>query len=111
MRAPEFWDRRDRRSRLAVAALAPIGWIYSASVAWKAHGTTPYRPDVPVVCVGNLTVGGSGKTPVAIAIARALLARGRRPLADDHLGADLERLDLVADRQVHPALELPGIAA
>jgi tetraacyldisaccharide 4'-kinase len=79
MRAPELWDRQDRWSRLAVAALAPIGWIYSASVAWKARSATPYRPDVPVVCVGNLTVGGSGKTPVAIAIARALIARGRRP--------------------------------
>ena len=79
MRAPEFWDRKDRWSRLAVAALAPIGWIYSASVAWKVHSLTPYRPGVPVVCVGNLTVGGTGKTPIAIAIARALIARGRRP--------------------------------
>ena len=79
MRAPEFWDRRDRRSRLAVAALAPIGWIYSASVAWKAHSATPYRPNIPVLCVGNLTAGGTGKTPVAIAIAHALGARGRQP--------------------------------
>jgi tetraacyldisaccharide 4'-kinase len=79
MRAPEFWDRKDRWSRLAVVALAPIGWIYSASVAWKVRSLTPYRPGVPVVCVGNLTVGGSGKTPIAIAVARALVARGRRP--------------------------------
>ena len=79
MRAPKFWDRRDRWSRLAVAALAPVGWIYSANVAWKARSATPYRSDVPVVCVGNLTVGGTGKTPIAIAIAQALSARGRRP--------------------------------
>ncbi|MGC9953398.1 MAG: tetraacyldisaccharide 4'-kinase [Rhizomicrobium sp.] len=79
MRAPEFWDRQDRWSRLAVAALAPIGWIYSASVAWKARNATPYRPGVPVVCVGNLTVGGTGKTPIAIAVARALIARSRHP--------------------------------
>lgn len=79
MHAPEFWDRRDRWSRLAVAALAPLGWAYSASVAWKAHNAAPYRPKAAVVCVGNLTVGGTGKTPVAIAIARALIARGRRP--------------------------------
>ncbi|HEY0281302.1 MAG TPA: tetraacyldisaccharide 4'-kinase [Rhizomicrobium sp.] len=79
MRAPSFWDRRDFWSRLAVAALAPFGWLYSASVAWKARSATPYRPGIPVICVGNLTVGGTGKTPIAIAIARALTARGRRP--------------------------------
>jgi tetraacyldisaccharide 4'-kinase len=79
MRTPEFWDRRDRWSRLAVVALAPIGWIYNASVAWKAHNATPYRCDVPVLCVGNLTAGGTGKTPIAIAIAHALKTRGRHP--------------------------------
>ncbi|MGA7712232.1 MAG: tetraacyldisaccharide 4'-kinase [Rhizomicrobium sp.] len=79
MHAPDFWDREDRLSRLAVAALAPLGWLYSASVAWKARNVVPFRAGVPVICVGNLTVGGTGKTPVAIAIARALIARGRRP--------------------------------
>jgi tetraacyldisaccharide 4'-kinase len=79
MRTPKFWDRHDPWSRLAVAALAPIGWIYSTSVAWKARNATPYRADISVVCVGNLTVGGTGKTPIAIAIAHALIARGRHP--------------------------------
>ena len=73
MHAPDFWERQDPLSRLAVAALAPLGWLYSASVAWKARNVVPYRAGVPVICVGNLTVGGTGKTPVAIAIARALI--------------------------------------
>ncbi|MBU6297366.1 MAG: tetraacyldisaccharide 4'-kinase [Alphaproteobacteria bacterium] len=79
MHAPEFWHQQDGWSRLAVAALAPLGWAYSASVAWKAHHAAPYRPKAAVICVGNLTVGGTGKTPIAIAIARALMVRGRRP--------------------------------
>jgi len=79
MHTPDFWDRQDRRSQLTAAALAPLGWLYSASVAWKAKHATPFHASVPVVCVGNLSVGGTGKTPVAIAIARALAARGRRP--------------------------------
>jgi len=79
MHAPEIWERQDFWSRLAVATLTPLGWIYGASVAWKAHNAAPYHAPVPVICIGNLTVGGTGKTPVAIAIARALVARGRRP--------------------------------
>ncbi|HEV2560885.1 MAG TPA: tetraacyldisaccharide 4'-kinase [Rhizomicrobium sp.] len=78
MRAPEFWTRNDFASQLAVAALTPLGWAYGASVAWKAAHTVPYRSKAKVICVGNLTAGGSGKTPVAIAIARALIERNLR---------------------------------
>jgi tetraacyldisaccharide 4'-kinase len=80
MRAPEFWEQPDHTARLAVRALAPIGWLYGATVAWKANHASPYRPRAKVVCVGNLTVGGTGKTPVAIAVARALAQRGLRPV-------------------------------
>ncbi|HVV64159.1 MAG TPA: tetraacyldisaccharide 4'-kinase [Rhizomicrobium sp.] len=74
MRQPDFWTRDDWRSRL----LAPLGWLYGASVALKAARTKPFRADAAVVCVGNLSIGGAGKTPVAIEIARRLIARGRR---------------------------------
>jgi tetraacyldisaccharide 4'-kinase len=75
MRAPEFWKSRGALARL----LAPLGAAYGASVAFKARIAEPYDPGVPVICVGNLTAGGSGKTPIAIAVARALMARGQRP--------------------------------
>ncbi|HTT96453.1 MAG TPA: tetraacyldisaccharide 4'-kinase [Rhizomicrobium sp.] len=65
----------DWRARL----LAPLGWLYGASVAWKAAHATPYRPTAAVICVGNLSVGGTGKTPVSIEIARLLIERGRKP--------------------------------
>ncbi len=79
MYAPKFWDRKDFWSRLAVAALAPLGWLHGASIAWKARNSVSFRPRAAVICIGNLTVGGTGKTPVAIAIARALIAKGRKP--------------------------------
>lgn len=79
MRAPEFWSGRDHTARLAIAVLSPIGWVYGASVAWKRDAAHPHRAHARVVCVGNLTAGGSGKTPVAIAVARALHDRGRNP--------------------------------
>jgi tetraacyldisaccharide 4'-kinase len=78
MRPPEFWSKDDAASRAVAAALLPFGWLYGASVAWKRDHTTPYRSKAKVICVGNLTAGGSGKTPVAIAIGRALQAHGIR---------------------------------
>ncbi len=76
MRAPEFWTRSDALSQLLVALLTPLGWLYGASVAWRAQRARPMRTKAKVICVGNLTAGGSGKTPVAIALAGALSARG-----------------------------------
>lgn len=80
MRTPEFWHQKDYTAKIAVAALAPVGWIYGATVAWKHAQATPHRPRAKVVCIGNLTAGGSGKTPIAIAIARALAKRGLKPV-------------------------------
>jgi len=75
MRAPDFWQRRTPLARL----LAPLGALYGASVAFKARHARPLDPGIPVVCVGNLTAGGSGKTPVAIAVAALLRAKGHHP--------------------------------
>jgi tetraacyldisaccharide 4'-kinase len=76
MQPPDFWTRNDFSARAAGAALSPFGWLYGASVAYKHRHAAPWRSSAKVVCVGNLTAGGSGKTPVAMAIARALQARG-----------------------------------
>jgi tetraacyldisaccharide 4'-kinase len=72
MRAPDFWNRRG----LAATLLTPLGALYGASVARKARNAKPFSARAKVICVGNLTAGGSGKTPVALALAKFLLARG-----------------------------------
>ena len=71
MRPPDLWKSRGPLALL----LSPLGMLYGLSVAVKAGGT-PWRCSARVICVGNLTAGGSGKTPVAIAVAQSLLARG-----------------------------------
>ena len=65
MRPPDFWTRTDRLSRIAGALLLPLGWLYAWTVAWRAAHTTPYRSTIQVICVGNLTAGGTGKTPIS----------------------------------------------
>jgi tetraacyldisaccharide 4'-kinase len=74
MRAPEFWKTKGPLALL----LTPLGWLYGASVAKKARDAAPYKSSARVICVGNLTAGGSGKTPVAMAVAESLIARGKK---------------------------------
>ena len=78
MRAPEFWQEKDYTAKFAATMLAPLGWIYGATVAWKAQHAHPYRSSATVVCVGNLSAGGTGKTPITAAIARAFEQRRRK---------------------------------
>ena len=80
MRAPDFWTRRDPVSQLVVALLTPFGWLYGATIAYRASHSVAYPSACRVLCVGNLTAGGTGKTPIAMAIAKALIARGAKPV-------------------------------
>ena len=79
---PRWWYSRDGRGSGAVARLllTPVSWIWAAATARRIARGQPADPGVPVICVGNLTVGGTGKTPVVREIARrlggAVLSRG-----------------------------------
>lgn len=75
MRPPAFWREDGIASRL----LAPLGWAYAGGAALRAMVARPARAPVPVLCVGNPTIGGAGKTPVVQALVAALQARGASP--------------------------------
>ncbi len=78
MRPPEFWNHRDgpEAKVLKRTLLEPVGWSYDLAGALRRAATTPHRSKATVICVGNLTLGGAGKTPVSIAILERLRARG-----------------------------------
>jgi tetraacyldisaccharide 4'-kinase len=76
----EAWLNRHWYSPSAPPYLRPIEWLYRAVIALRRRSYSPgsRRIQVPDVAVGNLTVGGTGKTPLVIALARALQSRGVR---------------------------------
>jgi len=75
MREPSFWWQDPG---LAAALLAPAAAFYGA-VAARRMAPRGTNAALPVICVGNFTLGGSGKTPAAIALARLLAEAGRKP--------------------------------
>jgi tetraacyldisaccharide 4'-kinase len=76
MREPPFWWRA---AGIEALLLAPAAAIYGA-VGARRLARKGARAAVPIVCVGNPTVGGAGKTPLALATARLLQAAGERPI-------------------------------
>jgi len=88
MRPPEFWkaDASGRDSALALRALlTPLSWAYAFAAAHRIRTTISRHAPVPVICIGNLTVGGAGKTPISRAI-RAKLGAGAHMLSRGYGG-------------------------
>src|SRR5258706_14519469 len=78
MRAPDFWTGKSGVASALSAALAPFGALYALFVHARMARAKPFRARARVLCVGNLTAGGSGKTPIAIALGLMLAARGKK---------------------------------
>lgn len=78
MRAPDFWAGPGRGGWQG-ALLHPVSLVWAAVTRRRLARGVGFDPGIPVVCVGNVTAGGTGKTPVAQAIARRLIARGVTP--------------------------------
>jgi tetraacyldisaccharide 4'-kinase len=76
MRAPRFWGNPPDRPGLAARLLAPAAALWTGVARHRQRRALPVRLGLPVLCVGNLTAGGAGKTPTVIALVERLRARG-----------------------------------
>jgi tetraacyldisaccharide 4'-kinase len=82
MREPYFWSVTDKRSRAAAPMskllMTPLSMIYRWAGERRIQRTVPENVGIPVVCIGNLTLGGAGKTPITEAVRSYFSRKGIR---------------------------------
>ena len=76
MRAPDFWHGEPG---LRARILSPLGWLYGRATARRLARGGGIKPGVPVICVGNVNAGGTGKTPTVIWVVERLRDMGHEP--------------------------------
>ncbi|MGV2107593.1 tetraacyldisaccharide 4'-kinase [Agrobacterium vitis] len=82
LHAPSFWWKKTdwwKKAGFPALALWPLSFLYGRIAARRMRGSSAYAPALPVICIGNVTLGGAGKTPTALALAKAALAMGLKP--------------------------------
>ena len=100
MKTPAFWSGKNLLSSL----LAPLGCLYALATAIRIKRGRPRKIGRPVICVGNITAGGTGKTPTAVSIAGLLQTRGLNPFfVSRGYGGKLK--NILVDIQKHSAAE------
>ena len=73
---PKFWDKKSFLTYL----LFPFSVLVMLFVYFKKKTTKSLKFNIPIICVGNIYVGGTGKTPTSIYLAKALSKIGRNPV-------------------------------
>jgi tetraacyldisaccharide 4'-kinase len=76
---PSWWYRTPAST--SARCLQPLAALYGWAARLRYGGTEAYRSRLPVVCIGNFTVGGTGKTPLVMHICQHMAAAGPRPAA------------------------------
>ena len=76
MKAPRFWSNDRHAPGLLSSVLLPLSALWTLGTRLRATRSDPVQVDVPVLCIGNLTAGGAGKTPMVAALQTRLKGQG-----------------------------------
>ena len=87
MRPPAFWKNSPDRPGWQAHLLSPLAAVYARATAIRVARPPVLTPNVPVICVGNLNVGGTGKTPTVIALFERLQGRQVHVVSRGHGGS------------------------
>ncbi|MGO4685277.1 tetraacyldisaccharide 4'-kinase [Hyphomicrobium sp. 2TAF46] len=74
---PSWWYGPDGGWQRSL--LSPVGALVGRIASRRIENAKPYRSSLPVICAGNFTAGGSGKTPLALFLAKLVADEGREP--------------------------------
>ena len=74
---PKFWDTK---LSLFAILLIPFSLVFILIIYLKKKFTHVLKFDIPIICVGNIYIGGTGKTPTSIFIANELSRLGKKPV-------------------------------
>lgn len=100
MKTPCFWQKNSVFSTL----LTPLGWVYGAATQLRLRLGKPHKCKAKVICIGNITAGGVGKTPVAMAMAERYIKAGKKVFFVTR-GYKGKLKNIVVDLERHTAAE------
>ncbi len=106
MKTPSFWNIRSNGLRLLSNLLLPFSIFYWLTGSLRRVFVKSKKLSVPVICIGNITVGGAGKTPVALAIGQILKDRGVNAFFLSRGYGGIVRGPLQVDLKLHGAKDV-----
>ena len=103
MAEPRFWQTRSHPTSLC---LLPVSWLYGGLEALRRKFTHAQHPGKPVICIGNLTAGGAGKTPTVQWLLKVLRRDGQNPAILSRGYGGSEKGPLKVDAAAHSAVQV-----
>jgi len=102
MKQPRFWYQKNT---FAEKLLKPFGFLYGWIVQFRIQHTKAYQPKTSLICVGNICVGGTGKTPLCLALADYFQAKGKNVYFLSH-GYKSKLQNILIDPRTHTSQQV-----